>query len=196
MPTKQEMEQQLADLRSELQSALEARQAAEERAQLTISALEGQLSTVTEAGQRDMRAAKDRIAELGAEVEALRKEVELLIVRGQEQVRQELDQAHRRELNTHMELQQVLHERVELRARLETVEQSMGGAPPGGRGEMPSPEAVAAVAMEDRAGRTRGVTGRNMKLPPLPEFSGSDLSDEGAYQRWLLKLEKHAELQE
>ena len=28
----------------------------------------------------------------------------------------------------------------------------------------------------------------------MPEFSGSDLSDEGAYQWWLLKLDKHAEL--
>ena len=41
MPTKLEMEQQLAGLQRELQSMQEAKQEAEERAQQTISGLEG-----------------------------------------------------------------------------------------------------------------------------------------------------------
>ena len=175
MPTKQEMEQQLADLRRELQSMQEAKQEAEEKAQQTISGLKGWLSTEREADQQGLRAAEDRIAELGTEVEALRKEVELRIIRGQQQVQQELDQVHRRELNTHMELQKVLQERVaekdvviaELRARLEHAEQSRGGAPPEGRSEEPSPDTV---ATEDHEGRTHGVAGRSMKLPPCQSF--------------------------
>ena len=34
-----------------------------------------------------------------------------------------------------------------------------------------------------------------MKLPTLPKFTGEDRDDVDSLRRWLLKLEKHAELQ-
>ena len=199
MPTKLEMEQQIADLRRELQCVQEAKEEAEERAQQRISGLEAELSTEKAAGQQSRHATEESIASLTAEVEAVQREAELQIVRGQERVRQELDEAHRRELNTHLELQRVLQERVaekdmliaDLRSRLERAEQQAvlrGVAPSDGRGvEFDS-------SVEDHEGRSRAVLSRSMKLPPLPEFAGSDSLDEGAYQRWLLKLEKHAQL--
>ena len=37
--------------------------------------------------------------------------------------------------------------------------------------------------------------GRSMKLPSLPTFNLKDKMEAGAYNRWLAKLEKYAELQ-
>ena len=81
------------------------------------------------------------------------------------------------------------------------------GAPPGtgdaegGSASSEGGEPAAAKSGGEGASRsgtdsvkTAETKSKPMKLPALPLFGGEEKDDEGAFSRWLAKLEKHAEL--
>ena len=112
------------------------------------------------------------------------REFERRLNESREELRRELGRAHDRELATHRILQESLTERIlEKNTVIAELRAQVGGLAIG-------------TEARDNAGAGSGRDGgRSMKLPSLPTFDLKDKMEAGAYNRWLAKLEKYAELQ-
>ncbi|XP_019852711.1 PREDICTED: uncharacterized protein LOC109582438 [Amphimedon queenslandica] len=109
---------------------------------------------------------EDQLAETRWRLEESERESEVAVLRAKETTREELQQTHKRELESSDYLIQLLREKVEqLQQQVETT------------GD----------------GARRRPTGMRFS-ETLTKFNGEDVDDEGAFLRWLRKLEWIAEL--
>ena len=162
----EEKNRRVEDLEEELQQV--------RRASVESDARELQL-------QRDLLALQEKVEQ---DARNAGREFERRLNESREELRRELGRAHDRELATHRILQESLTERIlEKDTVIAELRAQVGGLAIG-------------TEARDNAGAGSGRDGgRSMKLPSLPTFDLKDKMEAGAYNRWLAKLEKYAELQ-
>ena len=126
-----------------------------------------------------MEDARDEVDRLKWKLESAQTEVELQVARAREQTQVD----HRKELESRDELIALLREKVQqLKGSKEVVELSSGS------GCAPN----TAEKVLESGGRVGRIT-----LPSLPTFSGEESrDDEETFDRWVRRLERHAELEQ
>ncbi len=142
------------------------------------------------------------------DMEQLRKETELEIMRAKDRVQKELQATHARELKVREELLQrrlaelgkpiaptssLQEEKVKPIVNCEETlpPETVGDGSEPHQGGKTGHTGAQCLAADGEEGL--GLPGRKLTLPSFPEFSG-DRSDDDAFDRWVWKLSRHAEL--
>ena len=221
MPTKAELERKVADLRRQLQTATEK----EHEAQGTIYDLQQQITEQQirlEDALRERDAAMESATQLEVALSDLSREVDGRVLEGVENVRHAMSVAHQREVDTQADLISMLKDKLALYEGIPLAGAGRNDDPYPSR-DLPTvhdnsysvatdvnSEASHVVSTELRptpAPRIKNLQkptpaprrpkGRaTPQLPPLPMFGGADTDDGDALQRWVNKLQRHAQLQQ
>ena len=186
----------LSEVEAELKSAVEraeAWQPENERLQAELTEVSHELESVRE----EMR---DEIDHKEFQLREGQKEVELAVARAWEQARE----THKREVDARDDLITMLKEKIESlrkggQARLpesgpstEEVGSGLGSgsqSPEKNRRQESGGSEPSTLSQGDTGSRPR------LSLPSLTMFSGESMDDDGAFDRWLRKFERYAQLE-
>ena len=193
-----ETESRLSDVQDELRTVRELASAQEaEKELMAVELAEVSRKYQTGVGLMDeLEEARDEIDRKEWQLQEARKEAELAVARAWNEARE----AHKRELEAREDLISLLKEKIsalevgrkaDLTANLGERSSSLGSGSPQASRESPSDISDTESAPMSSERRR---SGRRLSLPPLSLFSGEIADDEGAFNRWLRKLQRHAEL--
>ena len=213
MPTKAKLERQVRSLKLQLANALEGARGipddkAPEVAELrqrneTLSTQLHELQAQLESEQSARYAAEMALLEKQQALVEMEQETTLRVTQATEQLRQDLESRHKREIKAQMELIGMLRLQTHTRST-HTSDESTGrinnDPPPSsdGRGLDTHHEGLQQMSLNnahhgsetDNSPRTEGPI-QQISLPPLATFDGK----EHAFDRWSRKLCRYAELQ-
>ena len=203
------------DLERELlESNAELAETAEQLATLRVQGgdpdevREAEVSEVVTNLQEQLEESRDTVERKQWTIDQLQKDIELEVMRAKEKLRDELHTEYARELSTRDDLVQLLKGRVaELEEQMElggsqrqfcsTLRQtppktSVAGKDLGGGSTHPSdPPDIPPLGSEENEPT---LSRRKLTVPSLPKFSGDKLDDD-SFDRWIRKLQRHAELE-
>ena len=221
MPTKAELERKVADLRRQLQTATEK----EHKAQGTIYDLQQQITeqqTRLEDALRERDAAMESATQLEVALSDLSREVDGRVLEGVENVRHAMSVAHQREVDTQADLISMLKDKLALYAGIPLAGAGRNDDPYQSR-DLPTVHDNSYSVATDVNSKASHVVSTELRptpaprikslqkptpahrrpkgratpqLPPLPMFGGADTDNGDALQRWVNKLQCHAQLQQ
>ena len=193
-----------ADLRAEelqgekerLQKKLaEALESHEEEAESTLENEKSHVRLL----EAELEKARDEIDRLEWQREVAERDLELSVARAREGTRVD----HKKELETREELIALLKEKVQLLTKGQALAKPAPAEPVSGSGSETAAVSVVTVPTKSCEDTPKEkVTARNgrstrMSLPTLSPFSGDESKDDGeSFDRWIRRLERHAELEQ
>ena len=217
MHTKAELERQVRSLKLQLANALEGARGipddkAPEVAELrqrneTLSTQLHELQAQLESEQSARYAAEMALLEKQQALVEMEQETTLRVTQTTEQLRQDLESRHKREIKAQVELISMLRLQTHTRST-HTSDESTGrinnDPPPSsdGRGLDTHHEGLQQMSLNsahhgsetDNSPRTGGPI-QQISLPPLATFDGKEHDNGNAFDRWSRKLRRYAELQ-
>ena len=201
MPTKPELEKVVEELQQRLEAAAQSKEATEAavKAATTVE-FHKEIAGAIEAEKKRTELVKQELLVLQRTAEDLKRDSELAIMRAKDTLRDNLARAHSHELQMREELAHVQKERGEERiqtlecqladkeSKIAELEAAISESSDGGGGDL-------LLSTSDSVGEGHpSVAPRRLSLPSVPEFNGEKLDDEEAFNRWIKKLKKHAEI--
>ena len=204
--TKADLEKEIEELQRKLDEAQEAHRKSQETAEALLSAEKARA-----------QAAEQEIEKLRRVADELRIQKEVEISRAKDTIRDELHTSHQRELETRDELNGMLREKVNaVQGRMESLEKELSAKgsriaelesshPPPRPSRHPTDDLLGlglgdSADPSDTSAERTGIhehlgTGLRHRLHStlLPNFNGED-ADDGAFDRWVKKLQRCAEV--
>jgi len=217
MPTKAELERKIADLRRQLQTATEK----EHESQETIIELRQLVTQQETTLEETLRERDDAVGQLEARLSEMSSEIEYRVQQEVENVRQTMVAAHQREVETQADLIGMLKDKLSMyEGNLSLASVGRNDDPRPSRDlphvsnysvatdvdseaslvvpthYKPTPAPRTQCHAKPTPAPRKPKARPTAQLPPLPMFGSTDTDDGDAFNRWINKLHRHAQLQQ